>query len=35
MTLPLAAMFIAVWYHFAVAAFHAEPHCGVPLGTGL
>jgi hypothetical protein len=34
MTLPLEPMFIAVWYHFAVAAFQAFPQDGVPLGTG-
>src|SRR5882724_12800448 len=34
MTLPLEPIFIAVWYHFAVAVFHAFPQDGVPLGTG-
>src|SRR5262249_10416339 len=34
MTLPLAPIFIAVWYHLAVAAFQALPHCAVPRGTG-
>ena len=34
MTLPLALITIAVWYHFAVARFHSLPHCGVPDGTG-
>jgi hypothetical protein len=33
-TLPLEPMVIAAWYHFAVAAFQALPHCGVPRGTG-
>src|SRR5262249_24059584 len=27
-------MFIAPWYHFARAAFHALPHCGSPRGAG-
>ena len=33
-TEPLAPMFIAVWYHLAVAFFQSLPHCGVPRGTG-
>ena len=26
-------MIIALLYHFALAAFHSLPHCGVPAGN--
>ncbi len=34
MTIPLAPIPSALWYHLAVARFQAEPQGGVPGGTG-